>query len=248
MFVLIASALIGVLAVVFALKYLTTPSPTGATEPKVAGHVVTLGQDIKAGTILTESHLIRSPWYASPLPIGSSSSLPDRVGKTVAYDLKKGEVLLDSHLAKLPDNRSLSDTLRPGLRAMSIAVSDVADVSGFVVPGNKVDILLRVGDAENGGFSRLIIESLTVLAVGQDRDADNPATPRLVKTVTLEVTPGQAERLDLARSLGSISLVLRNRADQGKSETPGTVDADLRPAIPVLEMIRGTERVLQPIH
>lgn len=244
-FVLLASTLIGVLAVVFALKFLINPVKTVATEPKVFGHVMTAGQDMKAGTLLTESQLTRTPWYSAPLPVGSSPDVADRVGRVTAIDVRKGEVLLDSLLTQPAENRSLSESVRHGLRAMSIAVSDVSDVSGFIVPGNQVDVLLRVSDADNGGFSRLIIERLPVLAVGQDRDIKDPATARLVKTVTLEVTPSQAERLDLARTLGTISLVLRNPSDAGKSGTQGVIDSDVRPVVPVLEIIRGTERNLQ---
>jgi len=244
-FVLLASTLIGALALVVALRYLISPEQTAAYESKLFGHVAIAGQDIKEGTVLAESQLTVTPWYSAPLPLGSTPNVAERVGRVTNADLKKGEVLLDSLFVQPAENRSLSESVQPGLRAMSIAVSDTSDVSGFIVAGNQVDVLLRVGDAESGGFSRLIIERVLVLAVGRDPDSKDPVTPRLVKTVTLEVTPGQAERLDLARSLGTISLVLRNPSDAGASDTKGATDSDIRPTGPFLETIRGTERTLQ---
>jgi Flp pilus assembly protein CpaB len=117
-----------------------------------------------------------------------------------------------------PDSSDLSHQLSPGMRAMSVRVSEVAGVAGFALPGNWVDVLVNtqnihaplVGNEQS--ISKIILEKVLVLAVAQETSHDDKK-PKVVNAVTLEVTPEQSELLDLARSVGSLSLVLRNQSD-----------------------------------
>jgi pilus assembly protein CpaB len=119
-----------------------------------------------------------------------------------------------------------------GKRAITVRVNDVVGVAGFALPGNYVDILVNTqgegtgasGRAEN--ISKIVLERILVLAVAQEASRDD-TKPKVVNAVTLEVTPDQAEKLDLARSVGSLSLVLRNQVDPSPVNTDGATKATL---------------------
>jgi pilus assembly protein CpaB len=102
----------------------------------------------------------------------------------------------------------------------------VVGVAGFALPGNYVDVLVSAKDSESRPFSKIVLNRVKVLAVAQDTTAD-PTKPKVVTAVTLELTPAESEQLDLARSIGALSLVLRNEIDAGLSSSNGARLMDL---------------------
>jgi pilus assembly protein CpaB len=109
---------------------------------------------------------------------------------------------------------------------MTVRVNDVIGVAGFALPGNYVDIMVNTEDdnvkaqGQNKNISKIVLEHMLVLAVAQEASRDE-TKPKVVNAVTLEVTPEEAEKLDLARSVGSLSLVLRNQMDSSLVTTAG---------------------------
>ena len=99
-------------------------------------------------------------------------------------------------------------------------------VAGFALPGSYVDVLVSARDARNEPFSKIVLGRVKVLAVAQETAAD-PAKPKVVNAVTLELTPAESERLDLARSVGSLSLALRNELDRAQLTSAGARLDDL---------------------
>ena len=139
--------------------------------------------------------------------------------------LSRGEPILESKLAPVGTRGGLSAVIAEGRRAITVRVNDVVGVAGFALPGNYVDIVVNMADALGGSarthsVSKIVLEQILVLAVAQEASRDD-TRPKVVNAVTLEVTPAQAEALDLARSVGSLSLVLRNQVDRGPSSTQG---------------------------
>jgi Flp pilus assembly protein CpaB len=124
------------------------------------------------------------------------------------------------------DSQSLSHKLAPGLRAMSVRVNEVAGVAGFALPGSYVDILVNTQEVHAStmgneqSISKIILEKVLVLAVAQETSHDDKK-PKVVNAVTLQVTPEQSELLDLARNVGTLSLVLRNQADLALAPSSG---------------------------
>jgi pilus assembly protein CpaB len=148
------------------------------------------------------------------------------VGRIARTSLAAGEPVLDFSLAK-PDAKSgLASVIREGSRAISVEADEVSGVAGFVLPGSFVDVLVSGKDTAGSSFSKIVLEYVRVLAVEQDTQA-NPEQPRVVRAVTLELSPAQAERLDLARSIGKLSLVLRNEFDKRPSQSRGARLDDL---------------------
>jgi len=99
-------------------------------------------------------------------------------------------------------------------------------VAGFALPGNYVDVLVSTKDNADKPISKIVLERILVLSIAQQTQRDDTA-PRVVDAVTLEVSPEQAERLDLARSIGALSLVLRNQVDLQAGDTSGARKTDL---------------------
>jgi pilus assembly protein CpaB len=115
---------------------------------------------------------------------------------------------------------------------MTVRVNDVVGVAGFALPGTYVDVMVNTqtegaqfGDRDRS-ISKIVLERILVLAVAQEADRDS-TKPKVVNAVTLEVTPREAEVLDLARSVGTLSLVLRNPADPARTPTAGATKTQL---------------------
>lgn len=197
-------------------------------------HVVVAREDVQIGTRLQPAMLELVDWpSASPLknPLTSIEQATDRV---VNMPLIKGEPISTAKLAAKGETGGLSAVLREGRRAVTVKVNEIVGVAGFALPGNYVDVMVNTPDSQNNLVSKIVIERIQVLAVAQDV-ANLESKPKVVNAVTLEVTPAQAEKIDLARSVGSLSLVLRSQVDTESVATVGARKHDLLQAGEVLE-------------
>lgn len=146
-------------------------------------------------------------------------------------------------VAQPSDSLGLSYKLTPGMRAMSVRVNEVAGVAGFALPGSFVDILVNTQEAHaspigtDHSVSKIILEKVLVLAVAQETSHDDKK-PKVVNAVTLEVTPEQSELLDLARNVGTLSLVLRNQGDMAVVPSSGVTRQTLLAGMPPLSPSR----------
>jgi len=124
------------------------------------------------------------------------------------------------------------------MRAVTVRVNDVAGAAGFVLPGLRVDVLVT-GRPPSGDstMTSTVLQNLLVLSAGQAMQSDARGTPVSVSTVTLLVTPADAETLTLANGEGRLQLILRNSSDEGTEKPPGRYVAELygtprKPAAP----------------
>ncbi|WP_413186519.1 Flp pilus assembly protein CpaB [Paraburkholderia sacchari] len=218
--------LAGLAAVVFASKWLLQTS-SGATVP-----VAVASDDINLGQPINETMIRTVNWPKDSLPPGTFSAPKDLDGRVVRASLTRGEPVLDSKLAPVGTKGGLSAVIGEGRRAITVRVNDVVGVAGFALPGNYVDVIVNTQqpqkktDAQEQSISKIVLEKILVLAVAQQVNRDDTA-PKVVNAVTLEVTPEQAEKLDLARSVGTLSLVLRNQVDDKKLVTDGVTKQTL---------------------
>ena len=115
---------------------------------------------------------------------------------------------------------------------MTVRVNDVIGVAGFALPGNYVDVLVNAENEKSKAegrakiTSQIVLQHILVLAVAQEASREE-SKPKVVNAVTLEVTPEQAEKLDLAKSVGSLTLVLRNQVDSAPVTTAGIAEGNL---------------------
>lgn len=222
----IISIIIGLGAVVLASRWVNEQATVQSSK------VVVAATDIDLGTPLAPQMLKVADWPKGSEPAGAFNDIKVLDTRVLKTSVSRGEPVLESKLAPLGATGGLSAVIKEGNRAMTVRVNDVVGVAGFALPGNYVDIVVNTVDemakAANGNnsISKIVLEHILVLAVAQEQNRDE-TKPKVVNAVTLEVTPEQAEKLDLARSVGSLSLVLRNQIDSSLAATSGSTKKDL---------------------
>lgn len=208
------SLLAGIVAVVLAARWLTQQTSAPAKQIAVAA------ADVGIGHVLDAKAIEMVPWAAPNLPKGAFTDPKQLEGRVLVIDMGRGEPILESKLAAVGTKGGLSAIIPGGKRAISVRVNEVVGVAGFTLPGNYVDVMVNMEDEQKRMVSKIVLEKILVLAVAQQANRDDNA-PKVVNAVTLEVTPEEAERLDLARSVGNLSLVLRNQVDANPTVTAG---------------------------
>ena len=230
LFMLAIALLAGLAAAISASKWLVQTSSGSVTPVSVAAVDINLGEAIDANMVKTIN------WPADSVPPGAFKDARSLEGRVVRSSVAKGEPLIDAKLAPVGTKGGLSAVISEGKRAITVRVNDVVGVAGFALPGNYVDVIVNTqeqqGKTDQQSISKTVLEKILVLAVAQQVSREDTA-PKVVNAVTLEVTPEQAEKLDLARSVGTLSLVLRNQVDDDKLVTRGaTKDTLLGVAAP----------------
>jgi pilus assembly protein CpaB len=181
-------------------------------------------------------------WPADSMPKGAFTDPAKLAGRVLKNSVLAGEPVSEAKLAPAGTLGGLSALITEGKRAITVRVNDVIGVAGFTLPGNYVDIIVSTAkdpgpeaNAREQSISKIVLERILVLAVAQEVNRDE-TKPRVVNAVTLEVTPEQAEKLDLARSVGTLSLALRNQVDPQSAQTEGATKLTLLPvAAPVVK-------------
>ena len=177
---------------------------------------------------------------ADAFPKGAFQKVEEVLDRPVVSNILLDEPLLEGRLAVKGSGLGLAPTIPVGMRAVTVRVNDVAGAAGFVLPGLRVDVLVT-GHPPSGdsNMTSTVLQNVLVLSAGQAMQADARGSPVSVSTVTLLVTPSDAETLTLANGEGRIQLVLRNSSDEGIEKTPGRYISELygaakRPAAPVV--------------
>ena len=189
--------------------------------------LVVAARDINPGERLIANDLKLTLWPAGSVMPGANQSIKPLEGRVVTQPILLGEAVVEHRLATNGSKAGLSALITPGSRAMSVKVNEVVGVAGFATPGNFVDILVTINRDNKPPISKIVLEKIRVLATAQDHTIKDDSKPRVVNAVTLEVTPIQAEHLDLARSVGSLSMVLRNQMDSLSVKTNGALIPDI---------------------
>jgi pilus assembly protein CpaB len=195
--------------------------------PDTTTKIVVAAKRADLGYRLTKEDLMLVSWPSSS-PLEGSFSDPALVeGRAVLIPLQANEPILESKLAPKEAGAGLTAVIPEGKRALTIQVNSIIGVSGFVVPGTRVDLILTTippagvkGAKPNETASKIILENLEVLAAGQNVQRDVDGKPQNVQDVTFLLTPEDAERVALATGEGRIQLALRNRLDNEVANPP----------------------------
>lgn len=184
-----------------------TPSRAQAyTEIVVATQNIQFGQEIEPHLVTLQS------WPSEALPQGAVMKLEDVLGgeegiRRARANIVQGEVVLTSKLSGFGEKVTITQKLGENTRAMAIKVDAVTAVGGFVTPGDFVDIVLTQGRNEDIR-AVTILQNIRVIGVDQQSE-EQVDSPEIARTITVEVTPGQGQRLALAQKAGTLSLTLR---------------------------------------
>jgi pilus assembly protein CpaB len=216
--------------------------------------VVTAAMDIPFGTKVEERHLASIEMIQGTAPRGVVHKKEDVMGKVSGGSLLAGELLIAERFAEQGQGSTLAAVVEKNMRAITVRVNDVVGVGGFLLPGNRVDLLAtRDFNGRMEAETRTILQNVKVLAVDQTASTDKNE-PVVVRAVTLEVKPDDAELLTKAMAEGSIQLTLRNPLDD---TAPVVAKAEPKPAPaprqvariappPSVMVIRGTQVNDQP--
>lgn len=219
---------------------------TRITEVSDAGTpVVVAAMEIPFGTVIEGRH-IKVITVPTGTPLGNNfADIKDVQGLIATQKVLNGEVLLKERFSKSGAGSTLAALIKPDMRAVTVRVDDVVGVAGFLLPGNRVDVV-AARKVNERATTDTILMNIHVLAVDQTATQDKNE-PTVVRAVTLEMTPQEAEILVRAREEGRIQLTLRNPTDEyrpqlaAEPEVPKPVRrAAPRPAAPTVTIIRGT--------
>ncbi len=207
------------------LRALRSEIETSRQAPESTVDVVVANETIPLGRRLDAKDVKVVAWPRNVQPEGAISDPSKVVGSVARVSIDKNQPLNESQF--LGQGAGLLPTLIPdGMRAMSVKVDDVTGVSGFITPNSRVDVLVAGqtsgGEGEGGQQqrSKLVLQDIKVLAIGKSIE-QRDEKPVEVPTVTLLVTPDQAEKLTLAARYEPVRLALRNYGDGGVVGTPG---------------------------
>lgn len=209
--------------------FLMRNKPAEAPKPETVS-VVVATRDIARGEVIGEQLVAARDWPAGMQPPSSHVDTSKILNRTALTPIMAGEPVLEGKVADLEAGRGLAALIPEGHRAYTIQTSHVgSNVAGFVMPGNRVDVLLTLrggpNDKTGGGSSTTLLQAVEILAVDQRLDAPTENRVEQLRSVTLLVTPEEAALLDLGHNMGTLALSLRNPSDTMKAETkPATVN------------------------
>jgi pilus assembly protein CpaB len=202
--------------------------------------IVVASRPLRFGSDLSAANLREIAWPEEALPAGSFSKISEVTseGRRIALTaVEPNEPILNSKITGPGQRATLSAVIQDGMKAVTIRVNDVDGVGGFVLPGDHVDIVLtRQGDKSNA-LNDVVLQSTRVLAIDQIAD-ERSDKPTVAKSVTLEVNTAGAQKLALASSVGTLSLMLRKAGEAHAESTRritlndiGTVVAPMPPPV-----------------
>ena len=199
--------------------------------------VIVTAVDLPWGTKLKPEMIESTPYLEESLPPGYFSDSDALVGRVLIASLKQKEAILETKLAPTSvSTGGVSAVVTPGKRAIAVKGDKVLGISGFIKPGNRVDVLVTLKHGKKIETTKIVLENVLVLATGKEIQENDKGEPSPVDVYTMEVTPEEGEKLTLAASKGKLQFALRNVTDTEIVLTKGaTVDktlASFRPPVP----------------
>jgi pilus assembly protein CpaB len=255
--VLALALLCALLAVFLARSWILDQSarPTAEVIQAPVVQVVAAAAPLKFGDRLAKENLRLMDWPTGSVPEGAYRSIDELLGpepRVALQTIQPNELILANKVTGPGQRASLSAVITSGMRAMTIRVNDVLGVAGFVLPGDRVDIMLTREIIKDQPITNVLLQNVKVLGIDQRSEQQNNQ-PAVVKAVTIEVTTEQAQKVTLAARVGTLSLALRDVSnveltpvkpvslkDLGISEAIGTVEPkpeDKKNQTPVVKIV-----------
>jgi pilus assembly protein CpaB len=210
--------------------------------------IVVANRALRFGDELGSMSLREQPWPADALPAGAFGKIADLTAeKRIALmPIDVNEAILASKITGPGQRATLSAVLEAGMKAVTVRVNDVEGVAGFVLPGDHVDVLLTRQGEKNMAATDVVVEDVPVLAIDQVAD-ERTDKPSVVKAVTLEVNVTDGQRVALAATVGSLSLLLRKAGELAGGDTRRVTTGDLgKPSEPTTKSSFITVGVIRP--
>lgn len=185
-------------------------------------NVVVAAVEIPFGQMVEPQHVKVVAMPKGTAPDDAFDTVEKATGRIATFTMLQGDILRGARLAEHLGGSTLASLIEPTKRAITVRVDDVVGVAGFLLPGNRVDVLVakKSGGSGSEAKAETILYDLRVLAVDQTASTDK-TQPVVVRAVTLEMTPEETEKLVKGQTEGRLQLSLRNPLDeQKKPEDP----------------------------
>jgi len=221
------AVLFGLLAVFIAQSWLNSQAESrmkslqAQNKPVATRAIVVAAKPLRYGMELSAPLLREIPWSEEAVPTGAFSSIPELLkdGKRIVLAaIEQNEPVLSVKVTGAGQRATLSSLVKDGMKAVTIRVNDVEGVGGFVLPGDRVDVVMTRQIDKNEASTEIVLQDARVLAVDQSAD-ERADKPTIAKAVTLEVSTTSAQKLWLASSVGNLSLLLRKAGETTAEST-----------------------------
>lgn len=190
-------------------------------KPLSTNTLVVAAQRLPFGVELAPEHLREVPWPAETMPQGAFATINELLSagkRVVLAPVEPNEPVLAIKVTGPGQRATLSAIVGEGMKAVSVRVNDVEGVGGFVLPGDRVDVVLTRQLEKGNATTEVVLQNARVLAVDQSAD-DRTSKAAVAKAVTLEVDTIGAQKIWLAASVGSLSLLLRKAGEVNAEPT-----------------------------
>lgn len=191
--------------------------------------VVVASRDMQLGTLLRTGDLRMVNYPERDIPKGVVFDTKDAVNRVLLFPISSNEPVTISKLSGTTSVEGVSSTITPGYRAVTVQITDVTGVAGLIQSNARVDVLFTRPGTMAEATTSLILQNVKVLSTGRMASASQPIDPRapVSKVVTLLLTPDDAQKLELAKNQGKISLSLRNPLDDSQAASNGPITTDV---------------------
>lgn len=197
-------------------------------EPAKAAKLVVAATPLRFGAVLDKASLREIDWPATAIPNGAYGKIEDVLApgrRVVLQGMEPNEPVLKNKITGEGQRAGLAALVSEGFRAVTLRVNDVNGVAGFILPGDRVDVMLSQHDGDKSG-SDVVLQNVRILAIDQFAD-EKSEEPKIVKAVTVETSIQGAQKVSLASLVGTLSLVLRPAGDTAASNTKRVTLDDL---------------------
>src|SRR5882724_10788611 len=191
--------------------------------------IVVASRDMPVGTQLKKTDLKLANYPEKDVPKGVAFKIADAEGRVAMVPLSTNEPVLQSKISATTSVEGVSSTIPAGYRAMSVQITDVSGVAGLIQPGSKVDVLFTRPGSMAEATTSIILQDVKVLSTGRTLQTGQTVDARAPKSpvVTLVLLPAQAQKLELAKNQGKISLSLRNPLDATQAENTEPITTEV---------------------
>jgi pilus assembly protein CpaB len=229
------AVLFGLIAVFLAQAWLNSQAEMRAKslesqkKPTATQTIVVASKPLRFGAELAAMSLREIQWPEESVPAGAFNKISDLTAggrRVVLTPIEANEPVLASKITGSGQRATLSALLQDGMKAVTIRVNDVEGVAGFVLPGDRVDVVLTRQQDKNLAATDVVLQNVRVLAVDQVAD-ERTDKPSLAKAITLEVEVTAAQKLALAATVGTLSLALRKAGEAAATNTRRITLGDL---------------------
>src|SRR5712671_6344790 len=185
-------------------------------------------RDMPIGTRIRKVDLKTVEIRERDLPKGAILQDKDAIDRALLYPVSANEPLTVSKLATIGGAEGVPATIEPGMRAISVQINDSSGVAGLIQPNSRVDVLFTRPGSMAEAVTSVILQNIKVLAIGRLVQMGQTLDPKAPKmpVATLLMTPEDAQKLELAKNEGRISLILRNPLDQSSNPDLSPVNSD----------------------